>query len=753
MYARILLVGSDSCGEASVLARLRAAMQDDGHATAAVHPGPGGKVDAEELEAFLRAFRPSLVIWDLSSAPWECNVHCSDIARASSVYFACINASSSMSGTASGKTASGFDLLDLPPFRDDRYLSATTSSPVDADRAGSILVFQERTGRRENVLQALRQDGGRIVSWHPSWKDGFKDPALSAGAFSARHCSACACFDGPDAPSPQEAILRMHEGCALVVEESLADRWESAGLHGLACACAKAPAQDMARACARLAWQESARDEALRRQEFFVRSLPSASDAVESLVSQAESNGARALVQDAPAKKIVLYGWFGKRNFGDDLLLSTAAGHFQKRFPEAVVNVVGGDAQRVRSEFGFEAATPDQRYLVRSFLQGSSLLAFFGGLIFDDPTELTAGDIETFMDPWIDPAGQAAVCLTAWLYGVPQIYLCAGMGPLSKPAARHAARLIGLSGIRFLLRDENSAELAREAGVPSESISVAADLIMSAGRLVEDSARAPLPDSVPDGPYVTVALRDWPLNPPDFAENVASALDRTVEETGFAVLFVPFDAEDVGIHRAVFSRMRCKDKAVCLEARPEPSQILGIVARSKMALAMRLHCSILHHASGKPAVGLDYNDKIAAHFESMHQTGSLLALDAEPRSIARALTAIAADYDGACEDVRSNAAELAKLANDAMEEAFRTIQGHTAMPDEPLVFHPRGVSKSRLDLAQLGAEVDRLAEERARLEERCREAEKRAADLESSWSYRVGHAIMRLPHRIKSWFR
>lgn len=759
MYARILLVGSYPHGEASTMARLRAVMADGGHATATIIPNAEGAVCTEELASFLQAFRPSLVVWDASSAPWELNVNCSYLVRASGVYCSCINASCPNMrafGIESGADNRAADATLMPtanplePCRDERYLSATTSSPSDQDRKNTVLVCQKRTHHREEAIQALHQAGVRVVSWNRSWESEYCNPSLSAGAFDARHCSVCACFDGDDALTPQEVVLRMHEGCALVVEEALASRWDSEGYSDLAHACERTPLDGMEDACLILARQDDARSEALSRQNEFLSALPNAHDTVESLLKRAEANGANVRTQAAPAKKIVLYGWFGKENFGDDLLLSTAAAHFRKRFPESVILVIGGDADRVRGKFGFEAASPDQRYLTRSFLQGASLIAFFGGLIFDDPTELTAGDIETFMNPWIDPAGQAAVCLTAWLYGVPQMYLCAGMGPLSKPAAKHAARLIGLSGARFLLRDENSAQLARDAGIPAENIQVTTDMIMAAENIVGENAQTPLPDTVPECGYITVSLRTWPLNPNDFASNVATALDKAIETIGLAVLFVPFDTEDAKIHHAVHSRMKHADQAVCLEARPEPSQILGIVARSEMAFAMRLHCSILHHVAGKPAIGLNYNDKIAAHFASMDQTESLLELTASARQMADALVFAATHHESVGASVRENAAKLSGLATEAIEEAFRAVEEHEPLPEEPLVFHPRGVSKSEIDLAELREHIDRLSAENERLEERCREASQRALDLETSRSYRIGHALMRIPHRIKS---
>lgn len=749
MYARVLFVGLEANGEASVLTRLRSALDQGGHATAILHPADGGLVPHESARSFVRSFRPSLVLWDLDSAPWNPNAAFADILRESGTNFACF----SMSGREEGAAGPEHRAI-VRPFRDDRYLAALTSSPSEDGRCGNVLLPQASSPARAEFARTLTGRGARVKSWHPSWGDAYADPALSAGAFTARHCSVCTLFDGPDAPTVHEAVLRMHERCALVVEDSLAARWAAAGHAALAAAVSKAPANHLAKTCLDLAFHEATRAQAIERQAAFLHSLPQAGEVVESLLDEIEkASGLSVRTQEKATKKIVLYGWFGEENFGDDLLLSVAAEHFQTRFPEAVILVIGGDAQRVRSSFGFEAASPDQRYLTRSFLKGACLIAFFGGLIFDDPTELTAGDIETFMNPWIDPAGQAAVCLTAWLYGVPQVYLCAGMGPLAKPAAQHAVRFVGLSGARFLLRDENSAKLAREAGVDPASIRVVTDLVMAAGGLIAKNERVPLPEAMPSEPYLTVSLRKWPLNPPDFERNIARALDQAVDETGLSVAFVPFDTEDVEIHETVFSLMKRKDRAVSLSGRPEPSQILSIVAHSQMAFAMRLHCSILHHVAGKPAIGLDYNDKIAAHFHSMRQDSALLPLTSDADRMARTVLDIAARRKNVSEDVIARTRELSDLANSAMNEAFQMVENHRPQPGEPLVFHPRGISKQEADINELHRQIDRLREENRELERAKNKAAKRAEALESSHSYRLGHALMRIPYRIKSQLR
>ena len=64
--------------------------------------------------------------------------------------------------------------------------------------------------------------------------------------------------------------------------------------------------------------------------------------------------------------------------------------------------------------------------------------------------------------------------------------------------------------------------------------------------------------------------------------------------------------------RQAFDLMEHKERAYLIGQRPTVETILGYISRSSAMLSMRLHCSLLHMVLGRPAVGLNYNDKIEA---------------------------------------------------------------------------------------------------------------------------------------------
>lgn len=787
-YARVLVVGSSHGSEASLIVRTERALGAFGHATYLIDPA--ADADGAAIRAAADGFRPSVVVMDVRSCR-----RFPEAQRAIAelrVPVMALRPNDTARASALGSCDAPLPALLPRAARDGAYARATTSRPVEA-REARILVMQPADDRTQRLVEALRASATADVALaDPSWGPDAADTALCAGAFLARTCRICALFDAADpadAPCAADAALRVAEGCVVLAERSLLARWGDESL----AACAVAfDEESLAATAARLLSDDNAWSQAREAQAAWLAGLPELAQAAqealealdaavagdasveaaapfpanstaepaaaaadpttgsESLPAEHAANHRRALVSEEPARRIAVFGWLGARNFGDDLLLSVVMRRVRDRFPFAQFTVIGASALQAQRQYGVEAVTADDPYRIREAVQRADAVVFCGGLVFDDPMSTTAGDVDVFMEPYINPACQAETCLMAWQAGVPALYLGAGIGPLAKPAARHSLRLAGLAGARFLLRDAESAALAIDAGVPASQVGVCADLAFSARPVIEAHAASPLPDGLERGGYFIVSLRDWPLNPEGFAETLARAIDRAVRETGLTAAFVPFDSDDARIHADVASRMAEASRAVALPQTPDASGMFALIEGSAFAFAMRLHCSILHHVMGKPAVGLDYNEKIGSHYKVMEQLARLLPLGASADEMADALAETHAAQDEIGREVAARAAQLESEALRAFEELFAAVEQHAAatQPDEPECYHPRAISQARVELREAHARTEALERQLAEANARADHAEQRARDLEASTSFRVGHALMRIPHAI-----
>ena len=748
MYARILLVGSTPWKDADTLFRVRETLRKNGHAVAQCELHD----DAErcrQVGSFAKTFQPTVILWDARTGdPSEEEAQTlaesgaltvllwpndsSAVARLDAVCPAFVLSESRLEAEVS-----------LSPSVDDAYRRAITSRP-ETVRSGAFSM-QALDDRRRALLAVVETDGScemTVEGFDPTWGSRLTACAPANAAFEARGRLACVLFDGPDAPSPLEAALRMGEGVAVLAERSLVQRWADQSMATIV------EPFDSGEELASMLSHTAALADSACRQNAFLDEARSLDEAVEAFLDEcaalAKQRGRRSVrAMERPGKQFMLYGWFGMQNFGDDLLLMTASRRIQKRFPEAYCTVVGGNAAEVRLSFGMEAYTPDQKHELYAALKTCCSISFYGGLDFDDPMELTAGELELFMNPWIEPTGQAAICLMAWWCGVPAVFLCSGAGPLEKPPAQRAMRTIGLTGARFVLRDQHSADLLRTAGVDAAQMDVQTDMILGARSLLDETAPANLPEGMTAGGYITVSLRDWPLNPEGFEHELASALDEIADKTEMRIAFVPFSPEDVAIGERVAAAMQKQESVVLLRQRPSEELLLAIMAGSKLAFAMRLHCSILHHVQGKPAVGLNYNDKIEAHFRSIGQEGLLLALDSKADEMAKAVHGTLEEYESVSGSVKTAVTPL----EEKVDEAFRILYDSLGVEcrQQPRVecYQPRSISLAQAQYEQSQREIDWLRNETAQWRNRAEEGELRIKEMEESHAWKIGNGLAR----------
>lgn len=773
MFARILIIATHTPDETDWVARLSRTCAQLGHA---VRIWCLPELYAQSAFSAVRdAFRPTLALWTTKAAK-----ACEGDALTGLVRRACttgllalqppkavpeemdfimavggICRKSTERVLENAADSSRPAIVALDACVDAAYMQAGVSDPASV--RGGASFDQVCTPQRQAVADAARRaTGSDPLCFHPTWPESLDavHPKANLPYWRRKPSFYVAC-EGHDAASEAQCALRVAEGSILFVENKDGEGAAQDGSPFFE-AVEFSDAEELERTMARLAENPDERRSVQTRQHAALAGRGTLESAVRFSLERIEDIAHRCgrpsvCSQSEPALKVVMYGWFGARNFGDDLLLTSTVARIEKRHPNAFFCVIGANASVIEHEYGFQATTPDRKYEVRSFLDQARAMVLCGGLLFDDPLAQTAGDVEFCLDPWIEPTGQAAFCLLGRSLGVPSVYLGFGAGPIDNLPTRVAVNLIARSGAVFLPRDVHTAELLALCDVDERQVRVCADLILGAEAYVTNKAAAcEAPGE--DKPFFTVSLRHWHRNPPDFARNIARAIDAVTRETGLEALLLPFDSDDVSLHREVVSHMERPEKARLLEHRPEEAELLSILTRSRFAFAMRLHCSILHHILGKPAVGLNYNDKIEAHFRRFEQHDLLLELDAAPDAMAHALGRAAHWGRDDADRLASRRKEAALLVDSAFEELFAAIEKPLPRPTGAAVYFPRRTSNAEASLSEeLAASQSRV--EAIDRQRRCLEEENAAlrAEIEAvrtSRSYRFGNAFMRIPHAV-----
>lgn len=306
---------------------------------------------------------------------------------------------------------------------------------------------------------------------------------------------------------------------------------------------------------------------------------------------------------------VVVAGWSGTENVGDELLLRALLQRLAARDLGAVV--VSRDPAATTARHGVPAlGLADLPGLVRALRRSRGLVLGPGGIIQDETSP--------FSLPW-----HLARIPQAELARRPLVGVGLGVGPLERRGSRRLTGWALRRAVAVAVRDEPSAALLRQVGV--ERVEAGSDLVLGFGPTQvapQDRVVVCLRPHRPGGH--TVPLRHLPASEldPQRVRSVAAGLDELAAATGLPLHLVALEAgRDDRYHELVAEHLR----APVTTAVPGIDAVLAEVAAARLVVAMRFHAGIAAILGGRPAVLLGYATKVRSLAREVGAAVRLLA--------------------------------------------------------------------------------------------------------------------------------
>lgn len=301
---------------------------------------------------------------------------------------------------------------------------------------------------------------------------------------------------------------------------------------------------------------------------------------------------------------IVLSGYYGFGNLGDELLLAATLQGLRRRLPGVRPIVLSGDPERTEAEHGVRAVRRDHPLRVAAALRGARLLLSGSGSLLQDAT-----------GPFNVPYYLGVIQL-ARRYGVPVMIFAQGVGPLRGAVARMLVRRV-LGGVQAItLRDPGSFRALRELGVRGVPVEVTADPVLAL-RVDEAGSDAGLPDL--PARYVVVNVRRRGLDDAG-ALRLGAALARLLAGAGWAAVFLPMQVpEDVEAAARVAAGLGGAVPVVTIRNPLPPAAAVRLLRGAEAVLAMRLHALVLACLAGGAPFGISYDPKVDAFLARLGQ--------------------------------------------------------------------------------------------------------------------------------------
>ena len=358
--------------------------------------------------------------------------------------------------------------------------------------------------------------------------------------------------------------------------------------------------------------------------------------------------GLRAARQLVPPRYVVIHGFYGGGNVGDEAILAASLEQIRSTTDLQPV-VFCKEPERVTADFGVQSVNPAQvgrRGVAKILLRTEVYLLGGGGLLKDYGKEGTSSMEQGWLR-WLSLAQDIGVKTMLWSVGVENVRFDS-----SKKALRDVLAKTDVVAVR----DDYSKARLQEIGI-DRPIIVTADPVPY---LARKYARL---RSRPARPRVVACMRHWypfEFRIPDEEINermmgaVASTLDYLVEKHGAEVAFLPFRTsaqdDDRVACRAIQQRMR-SEATLYDESDPKVEKTMERLAAADLVLGMRLHASVMATAMGIPSVAIAYMPKVRDYMASIGQSAMCADID---EVSGEGLIALAEDALGRYEAYSSN---------------------------------------------------------------------------------------------------
>jgi polysaccharide pyruvyl transferase CsaB len=332
-------------------------------------------------------------------------------------------------------------------------------------------------------------------------------------------------------------------------------------------------------------------------------------------------------------KRIVILGWYGSNNTGDEALVQVIIERLKEHGFDDLV-ALSTNPGKTGGRLGVRSVSrnPFNLSTLRSMYGAKALILGGGGLIQDGTSVYNL------------PIYAMHVAL-AKLLGLKVIGWGLGAEPLWTLLGRMLARFICHSADYFSVRDSASKRLLVRAGVAPHMVKVTAD---PAILLKPEEGDDNWPHD--DRPKVIFCMRHLPANQPGIGlhyllpvslrhrlgierrqepgrveglvEGVAGAIKIAVHEFGARVILLPLwpgrDDEMLDeVEQEALAIGVAPDMMIRAELEHMPARFSGYVGKADLLVSMRLHALIFAAAQGVPMIAISYARKVRGFMQEL----------------------------------------------------------------------------------------------------------------------------------------
>ena len=368
--------------------------------------------------------------------------------------------------------------------------------------------------------------------------------------------------------------------------------------------------------------------------------------------------------------RIIISGYYGFKNSGDDALLSAIINDIKKYKSSPNITVLSANPKETAEKYKVHAINRLNAFKLIRYMKNTGLLISGGGTLIQDATSTKS--LIYYL----------AVIKLALRNGVKVMLYSNGIGPLrSKNNIKRAEKVLNDVDI-ITLRDPQSKEVLESIGVTKPQTLISADPVFGIENFSPVRGREIL-DSFgikSDTRLLGVSVRRTRNTNPDFERAVAKMCDYASEKYGCMAVFMPMQTnKDEQISRNIMSRMQ--SKSVIIDKRLSVEDMISVSSALDACIGMRLHSLIYSAIGNVPLIGISYDPKIKSFMDYISQQLCADIASLDETMALKLVDDLFGDYDaikqrlsGSYNQLKKKAAENGRIAAELYEKGSAHLE-------------------------------------------------------------------------------
>lgn len=354
-------------------------------------------------------------------------------------------------------------------------------------------------------------------------------------------------------------------------------------------------------------------------------------------------------------KKIIMSGYFGFSNSGDDAILKSIIESFKALDPSLNIKVLSKDPSLTEREYGVSSIDRFNIFNVIKNIDASDMLISGGGSLLQDKT--SSRSIWYYL----------LIMNLAKHYKKKVFVYSNGVGPIKKNINRKFTSKV-LNKVDYItLRDIDSYELIKEIGVTNKNIKVLSDPVFNL-KESSDESLCKVFDINKD--TVIVSVRSW-MNDEKLIEELSKFLNHLIE-LGKNIIFMPMQIpRDIVISEKVAKNL---SSSKIIDEKYPVEILMNLMKHSDFVIAMRLHAMIYAIHQNVPFIGISYDPKTDTVLKDFDESININADDISCEALLRAYEYINSHREEFIKDLKIVNEENREKAIEASKLAIKLIK-------------------------------------------------------------------------------